>query len=223
MWGSREPSNQIVAQLFHAFLYLKFSDWNIGESKLLIMRKIILLAVVTTISMNVMSQTRTRVEVEYTIKRQTPISYTPIYRKDLVLPSGPEYKFVDPFSSSYLEEQVRQARLNEELEEIEARRELRRLRKTGNSKENETLQNNRQNSSSNETRSRQSKTYQEPSSNRRPVFSYSPLYDSASQTQSKEITHSQDGYVTLISRYNDKFYKAEMNGLVGYFWVGWLK
>lgn len=189
------------------------------------MKKIILLAVVTTVSMNVMSQGKTRVEVEYTIKRENPISYTPIYREAPVLPPNPEFKFEDPFnpSASQLEEQVRSARLREELEELEARRELRRLRREAYLKEVERQQNGTQNTSSYRMNNRNANFYQQQPSNRKAVFSHSPLYDSPSITDSKEISHSNDGYVTLISRVNEKFYKAEMNGVVGYFWTGWLK
>lgn len=54
------------------------------------------------------------------------------------------------------------------------------------------------------------------------VYSYSPILKHPN-AKSESIAQADKGFVYIISKYNDKFYKVQLDDKVGYLWIGWIK
>jgi clan AA aspartic protease (TIGR02281 family) len=56
------------------------------------------------------------------------------------------------------------------------------------------------------------------------VYSYSPIIDKPSMGgDEKTIGMAENNTVTIIEKYNDKFYKIQSGNQIGYLWSGWFK
>lgn len=56
------------------------------------------------------------------------------------------------------------------------------------------------------------------------VYTYSPLLDKPSMGENeKQIGMAENNSVTIIEKYNEKFYKVKSGNQTGYLWAGWFK
>ncbi len=56
------------------------------------------------------------------------------------------------------------------------------------------------------------------------VYAYSPILDEPSMGgNEKQIGIAENQSVTIIEKYNDKFYKVKSGNQIGYLWSGWFK
>lgn len=188
------------------------------------MKKCILLLSLTAISVSLLSQSTYKVDVYHHDRTVKFATYKPI-TETTVTPSQNSSSV--PTSTNFLEEQVKQARLREEMAELEELRELRRQRNLQRQQyQQETNQSNRQNGSMfqiNVPSRTQQRTQQNYDENTCFVYGSSPLYDIPNWTKGKSVTTSENGTARLISKYDDNYYWAEMNGIRGYLWTGWIK
>jgi len=56
------------------------------------------------------------------------------------------------------------------------------------------------------------------------VYSFSPIVDKPSMGDNeKQIGMAENNAVTIIEKFNDKFYKIKSGNQIGYLWTGWFK
>jgi clan AA aspartic protease (TIGR02281 family) len=56
------------------------------------------------------------------------------------------------------------------------------------------------------------------------VYTFSPIVDKPSMGENeKQIGMAENNTVTVIEKYNDKFYKVKSGNQTGYLWAGWFK
>lgn len=56
------------------------------------------------------------------------------------------------------------------------------------------------------------------------VYTYSPLLDKPSMGENeRQIGMAENNSVTIIEKYNEKFYKVKSGNQTGYLWAGWFK
>lgn len=56
------------------------------------------------------------------------------------------------------------------------------------------------------------------------VYTYSPLLDKPSMGENeKQIGMAENNSVTIIEKYNEKFYKVKSGNQTGFLWAGWFK
>lgn len=55
------------------------------------------------------------------------------------------------------------------------------------------------------------------------VFTYSPILEKPDMVYSKQIGQAENNSVTIIEKYNEKYYKVKSGNQVGYLWTGWFK
>ena len=55
------------------------------------------------------------------------------------------------------------------------------------------------------------------------VFTYSPILEKPGIVNSKQIGQAENNSVTILEKYNEKYYKVKSGNTVGYLWSGWFK
>lgn len=55
------------------------------------------------------------------------------------------------------------------------------------------------------------------------VFTYSPILKNPDMINSKQIGEAYNNTVTILEKYNNKYYKVKSGNVVGYLWAGWFK
>lgn len=55
------------------------------------------------------------------------------------------------------------------------------------------------------------------------VFTYSPILEKPDMVNSKQIGQAENNSVTILEKYNEKYYKVKSGNTVGYLWSGWFK
>jgi clan AA aspartic protease (TIGR02281 family) len=55
------------------------------------------------------------------------------------------------------------------------------------------------------------------------VYSYSPILEKPDMINSKTIGQAENNSVTILEKYNEKYYKVKSGNTVGYLWAGWFK
>ena len=55
------------------------------------------------------------------------------------------------------------------------------------------------------------------------VFTYSPILEKPDMVNSKQIGQAENNSVTILEKYNEKYYKVKSGNTVGYLWAGWFK
>jgi len=55
------------------------------------------------------------------------------------------------------------------------------------------------------------------------VFTYSPILEKPDMVNSKAIGRAENNSVTILEKYNEKYYKVKSGNTVGYLWAGWFK
>jgi hypothetical protein len=55
------------------------------------------------------------------------------------------------------------------------------------------------------------------------VFTYSPILEKPDMVNSKEVGKAENNSVTILEKYNEKYYKVKSGNTIGYLWAGWFK
>ncbi len=55
------------------------------------------------------------------------------------------------------------------------------------------------------------------------VFTYSPILENPDMINSKQIGQIENDLVTILEKYNEKYYKVKSGNLIGYLWAGWFR
>lgn len=55
------------------------------------------------------------------------------------------------------------------------------------------------------------------------VFTYSPILEKPNMVNSKSIGQAENNSVTILEKFNEKYYKVKSGNTVGYLWAGWFK
>ena len=69
-----------------------------------------------------------------------------------------------------------------------------------------------------------SNTYTKTFTGTQSVYTFSPLLDKPSMGENeKQIGMAENNSVTIIEKYNEKFYKVKSGNQTGFLWAGWFK
>ena len=55
------------------------------------------------------------------------------------------------------------------------------------------------------------------------VFTYAPILEKPDMGNSKQVGQAENNSVTILEKYNEKYYKVKSGNTVGYLWSGWFK
>lgn len=55
------------------------------------------------------------------------------------------------------------------------------------------------------------------------VFSYSPILEKPDMVNSKPIGKAENDSVTILEKYDERYYKVKSGNTVGYLWAGWFR
>ena len=55
------------------------------------------------------------------------------------------------------------------------------------------------------------------------VFTFAPILETPDMVTSKDVGRVENNSVTILEKYNNKYYKIKSGSTVGYLWAGWFK
>lgn len=55
------------------------------------------------------------------------------------------------------------------------------------------------------------------------VYKHSPILDRPDIVEGKSVGRADDGVVTILEKYDEKYYKVKAGDVIGYIWFGWFK